>query len=86
MTTMEPKQKSLYNKYRSDIMNLLILVLVATGLGVYLVATTVVISKDGVVYIELAKDFFNGAAPLRHRRFFRISISHFFGPSTNHII
>ena len=60
---MEPKQKSLYNKYRSDIMNLLILVLVATGLGVYLVATTVVISKDGVVYIELAKDF--STEPLR---------------------
>ncbi|UCC97002.1 MAG: glycosyltransferase family 39 protein [Phycisphaerales bacterium] len=42
---------------RSDIFNVLFLVLVASSLGIYLVATSVLISKDGVTYIELARRF-----------------------------
>jgi hypothetical protein len=40
---------------RGDVLNVLILVSIAAALGIYLVATTVLISKDGVTYIELAK-------------------------------
>lgn len=42
---------------KSDTLNVLILICVATVLGVYLVATTVLISKDGVTYIGLAERF-----------------------------
>jgi len=42
---------------KSDTLNVLILILVASVLGVYLVATTVLISRDGVFYIERAKQF-----------------------------
>ncbi len=42
---------------KQDAVNLLILVLVATVIGVYLIATTVLISKDGTVYIRQAKTF-----------------------------
>lgn len=42
---------------KGDILNVLILLLVASVLGVYLVATTVLISKDGVTYIGLAGRF-----------------------------
>jgi len=38
-----------------DTINLIVLILVACVLGVYLIATTVLISKDGVLYIEQAK-------------------------------
>ena len=48
-------RRTRYNEYRNDIANLLLLVLIASVLGIYLIATTVVISKDGVMYIELAK-------------------------------
>jgi hypothetical protein len=41
------------NKY--DFINLAILLAIATGIGVYLILTTVLISKDGVLYIELAQ-------------------------------
>ena len=50
-------RKTNNNDYRNDILNLLILVLIASVLGIYLIATTVVISKDGVMYIELARQF-----------------------------
>ncbi|MEA3227261.1 MAG: glycosyltransferase family 39 protein, partial [Planctomycetota bacterium] len=42
---------------KQDVINLLVLVLVATVIGVYLIATTVLISKDGILYIEWAKMF-----------------------------
>ena len=42
---------------RNDITYLFILVFIASVLGIYLIATTVMISKDGVMYIELAKAF-----------------------------
>ncbi len=37
---------------RKDLKNILTLVLISLVLGIYLIATTVVISKDGVTYIE----------------------------------
>ena len=40
---------------RNDIINLIILIFIAILLGVYLIATTVMISKDGVFYIERAQ-------------------------------
>ena len=40
---------------RDDIRNVLILILTASALGIYLIATTVLISKDGVTYINLAR-------------------------------
>jgi len=44
---------------KSDITNILIIIAVALGLGVYSIATTVVISKDGVGYIERARQFYS---------------------------
>ncbi len=44
-------------EHKGDIVNVLILILAASALGAYLVATTVLISKDGVMYIELAERF-----------------------------
>ncbi|MHC4564409.1 MAG: ArnT family glycosyltransferase [Planctomycetota bacterium] len=40
-----------------DVINLLVLIFIAAALGVYMIATTVVISKDGVYYIERAQEF-----------------------------
>ena len=45
---LEPKPE----KYRSDSINLLILVCVAAIIGVYLIVTAVLISQDSVFYIE----------------------------------
>ncbi len=42
---------------KDDAVNLLILLFIASLLGVYLIATTVLIAKDGVGYIELAQTF-----------------------------
>ena len=42
---------------KQDIIHLAILLVIALGIGVYLVATTVVIAKDGVFYIEQAERF-----------------------------
>jgi hypothetical protein len=44
-------------EYKRDAINLFILILVACVLGVYLIASTVLISKDGVFYIERARRF-----------------------------
>ncbi|MFB0556019.1 MAG: hypothetical protein ACETWQ_22165 [Phycisphaerae bacterium] len=49
--TLETK----YKEHRDDVINLLILILIASVLGVYLIATTVLIAKDGVYYIERAQ-------------------------------
>ena len=51
VATLETK----YKEHRDDVINLLILVLIASVLGVYLIATTVLIAKDGVYYIERAQ-------------------------------
>jgi 4-amino-4-deoxy-L-arabinose transferase-like glycosyltransferase len=42
-------------EYKQDGVNLLILILVALLIGIYLISTSVIISKDGVFYIDLAK-------------------------------
>ena len=42
---------------KKDLSNLVILLAVAAVIGVYLIATTVIISKDGVYYIERARQF-----------------------------
>lgn len=41
--------------HRHDCRNLAVLLLVTSGIGVYLIATTVLIAGDGVRYIELAR-------------------------------
>ena len=42
---------------KDDAVNLLILLFIASLLGVYLIATTVLIAQDGVYYIERAQEF-----------------------------
>ena len=51
VATLETK----YKEHRDDVINLLILILISSLLGVYLIATTVLIAKDGVYYIERAQ-------------------------------
>jgi len=40
---------------KQDLVHLAILSAIALGIGVYLIATTVLISRDGVYYIEQAQ-------------------------------
>ena len=42
---------------KTDLINLLILLFIAAVIGIYLIFTTVLISKDGVYYIEEAQQF-----------------------------
>ncbi|MBA7640659.1 hypothetical protein ES703_48330 [subsurface metagenome] len=53
VATLETK----YKEHRDDVINLLILILISSLLGVYLIATTVLIAQDGVEYIERAQNF-----------------------------
>lgn len=57
MTLMTAESETRNTARKSDALNVLILIFVASVLGVYLVATTVLISKDGVTYIGLAGRF-----------------------------
>ncbi len=43
------------NGYKSDTINLTILVFIVSSIGIYLIATTVLIAEDGVFYIERAQ-------------------------------
>jgi len=43
--------------HKHDTLNLIVLILVGCLLGIYLIASTVLISKDGVLYIEQARLF-----------------------------
>lgn len=52
---IDKKQKRAERK--QDIIRLVVLVAIALVIGVYLIATTVLISKDGVFYIERAQEF-----------------------------
>ncbi|MDH4238789.1 MAG: glycosyltransferase family 39 protein [Phycisphaerae bacterium] len=52
---MAVKLEARCGEYKSDAINLAILVFVTSLLGVYLIATAVLISKDGVFYIERAQ-------------------------------
>ena len=49
--TLEAK----YKEHKDDVFNLLILIFIASVFGVYLIATTVLIARDGVYYIERAQ-------------------------------
>jgi len=42
---------------KDDAINLFILIFIASAVGIYLIATTVLIAKDGVFYIERAQEF-----------------------------
>ena len=42
---------------KHDFIHITILLLIALGIGIYLIATTVMIAKDGVSYIECAQQF-----------------------------
>ena len=45
-----------------DLYHLMILIIIAFGIGFYLIATTVLISKDGGLGLDLAKDASTRAA------------------------
>ena len=70
MMLIAPKREIKHVDRRNDITNLLILVIIASVLGIYLITTTVVISKDGVMYIELAKFFLKEPVRVVQERFF----------------
>ncbi len=42
---------------KHDFIHITILLAIALGIGVYLIATTVLIAQDGVYYIERAQEF-----------------------------
>lgn len=63
-----------------DLTHLAILLVIALGIGLYLIATTVVITKDGVWYIEEARKFLERATGRYQRASLRISVTHFCGP------
>lgn len=52
---MAAKLEAKCKGYKSDAINLAILVFITSSLGVYLIATTVLIAGDGVFYIEQAQ-------------------------------
>lgn len=52
---MRAKLEAKPKERRGDLVNLLILISIASTVGTYLIATTVLIAKDGVFYIELAQ-------------------------------
>jgi 4-amino-4-deoxy-L-arabinose transferase-like glycosyltransferase len=49
--------KKLLRINKKDIINILILILIASAIGTYIIATTVLISRDGTKYISLAQRF-----------------------------
>ena len=54
---MAAKLEAKSKERKNDAINLLILLFIASLLGVYLITTTVLIAKDGVFYIERAQQF-----------------------------
>lgn len=54
---MAAKLEAESKDHKDDVTNLLILILIASAVGIYLIATTVLIAKDGVFYIEQAQKF-----------------------------
>ena len=59
---MHSKQHSSQSSTRQDIVHLSILLAIALCIGIYLISTTVIISRDGVLFIEYAKSF--GSTPV----------------------
>lgn len=54
---MAVKIEAKSKRHKDDAVNLLILLFIASLLGVYLISTTVLIAQDGVYYIERAQKF-----------------------------
>lgn len=54
---MAAKLEAKCKEHKEDAINLFILIFIASSLGIYLIATTVLIAKDGVFYIERAQKF-----------------------------
>ncbi|NIT57671.1 MAG: hypothetical protein GWN00_16005 [Aliifodinibius sp.] len=52
---MTTKLTTQYKEHKKDIINLVILISITSLLGFYLIATTIMIAKDGVFYIERAQ-------------------------------
>jgi len=52
---MTAKLATKYKEHKKDIINLVILISITSLLGLYLIATTVMIARDGVFYIERAQ-------------------------------
>jgi 4-amino-4-deoxy-L-arabinose transferase-like glycosyltransferase len=59
---MAVKLEAKSKERKNDAINLLILLFIASLLGVYLITTTVLIAKDGVYYIERAQKFSSDAS------------------------
>ncbi|MFC1634960.1 glycosyltransferase family 39 protein [Planctomycetota bacterium] len=74
MTTKAVERETKHIDRDNDIKNLFILIFIASVLGIYLITTTVVISKDGVMYIELAKVFSTEPMHVIKERFFGYSL------------
>jgi 4-amino-4-deoxy-L-arabinose transferase-like glycosyltransferase len=55
MNIMAATLEAKYKEHKDDIVNLTFLVLIASALGIYLIATTVLIADDGIYYIERAQ-------------------------------
>lgn len=55
MSIMAATLEAKYKEHKDDIVNLTFLILIASALGVYLIATTVLIADDGIYYIERAQ-------------------------------
>lgn len=55
--TVAATESSFTFERKKDFVNLLILIVIALLIGLYLIATSVMISKDGVFYLEIAKKF-----------------------------
>jgi hypothetical protein len=51
--------KKLLRINKKDIINILVIILIASAIGAYIIATTVLISRDGTKYITLAQRFSN---------------------------
>ena len=54
---MTAKLEAKPKERKEDLINLLVLISIAAIIGIYLIITTVMLSKDGVFYIELAQQF-----------------------------
>ena len=54
VNTDQPRKRSALS---SDLLNLCILLAIALCVGVYLIATTVLIARDGLTFIDYARDF-----------------------------
>jgi len=74
--TLEAK----YKEHKDDVVNLTSLIFIASALGVYLIATTVLIADDGLYYIERAQKFTSNPINIRKSSSTGISIPDNGGP------